>query len=303
MPSRTRKKYDEWIQKVRSHLNRKDKASLDELAIDCRYLRYWGQKLRKEEPESFAKIEKLHMRFNGQIGQTLHNDYSGFLKKAQKHGRGTKARLAEILRYVYYYGNYAHECFIEAGEEEEAAKILQSFWDLYGSEIMKYRDRLEDFQIDSVLRLAKHSVDIGIKIESQWISSLENLIRLPDPLLLAQCKSQLKKAEENLSQEETIIALVLADQSLELFLRGLCTRFGCDEDTLNKKGKPFRKWGFTDYVVFLSKIEEVDKYEKTGFFRFHEWRNSTYHLGLEPSVRLVRMVVDEIARFVDEHSY
>ena len=31
-------------------------------------------------------------------------------------------------------------------------------------------------------------------------------------------------------------ALDLADQALELFLRDLCTRFGCDESTLNKKG-------------------------------------------------------------------
>lgn len=303
MQSRAQRKFDEWFQKVRSTLEHRDDASLRELPVDCRFLRYWADKMKSEEPENFTRIEKTYMKLIGQVGLRLQNDYMNFLARAQKHGEGTNARLVEILRYVYYYGNYAHECFIEGGEEKHAREILQSFWDSYCHEIMKFRDRLEDFQIDSVLRLAKQSVDIGVKIDKQWISTLEDMIRLPDPLLLAQCKNQLKNAEENLNQEETIMALVLADQSLELFLRDLCTRFGCDEDSLSKKGEPFSKWGFTEYLTFLSKREEINRYEKGNFFRFHDWRNSAFHLGLEPSARLVRMVIDEITKFINEHSY
>ena len=301
--SKTRKKFDEWFEKVSSNLKRQDEAILSELPSDCRFLRYWAEKLRREEPEIFAKKEKAYMSLNSQVGQQLHGDYMNYLTRAERHRKGTKVRLNEILRYVYYYGNYAHECLIEGGAEEYVRNILKFFWDVYGTEIMKYGDRLEDFQISSVLRLARQSSNLGIEIQNQLISALEDMIRLPDPVLIARCKTQLKKAEKNLNEEETITALVLADQSLELLLRDLCTRFGCDENTSSRTGKPFMKWGFTEYVAFLAKIGEIDRFEKGNFFRFHEWRNATYHLGLEPSVRVVRMVIDEIAKFLDEHSY
>jgi hypothetical protein len=301
--SKNRKKFDEWLQKVRSILKSADKSSLNELPTDFKFLRYWGEKLKIEDPKDFATTEKAYMSLACEVGDALNSDYLSFLKKAEKHAKGTKARLVEILRYVYYYSNYAHDCFIEGGQENQAKKILKPFWRAYGNEIIENKELLHDFQIDSVLRLVKQSRDVGIEIKNEWVSVLEDMIRLPDPLLLAQCKNQLKNAEENLAQEETIAAIVLADQALELLLRDLCTRFGCDNDTLNKKGEPFRKWGFADYIIFLSKKREINKYEKANFFRFHEWRNSAYHHGLEPSVRLVRNVIDEIARFIEEHSY
>jgi hypothetical protein len=264
-------------------------------------LKYWAEKLKSAEPTDFAFIEKDYMNSAGAVGNALYETNLEYLKKADKHAIGTKARIIDLLKFVYHYSNYTHDCFIEAGQEVQAKKNLKPFWASYGNEIIDHLDMLDDFQIYSVLRLLKQSQAIGLRIKEDWVSTLENMIRPPDPMLISKVKDQLKAAEENLAGEETIAALVLADQALELMLRDLCTRFGCDDNTLNKEEEPFRQWGFTDYITFLSSNKEINQYEKANFFSIHDWRNSAHHIGLEPSVRSVRTVIDEIERFLEEH--
>jgi len=302
LSSKAQKKFEEWSQKVRLLLKNKDESALNRLPMDCRWLQYWGRKLREQEPSDYLKVEKIEMDLLSESANALHSSYLSFLKKAQRHKKGTKIRLVEILRYAYYYGNYAHAFFIAGGKEEKAKKILSSFWRSYLDEIVEYKELLEDYQIMWILRLAKHSRDLGIKLEDRLFSKLEAEIkRPPDPILLKQCKNQLKKAEDRLNQNETITALILADQSLELFLKDLCIIFGCENDTRSDSGKPFVRWGVTEYLRFLDEIGEINENEKRNFFSFHEWRNCAQHKGLEPSARSIRMVIDEITKFIDEH--
>jgi hypothetical protein len=303
MVSRSRSKFDEWLLKINKSLQSHRKSSLSKLASDFKYFKYWAEKLKSEAPKDFVAIEKEYMRTAGRTGNALHLANSNYLKNADKHGKGTKVRIAELLKFAYHYGNYTHDCFIEAGQERDAKKNLKLFWDAYGQELIDYVTLLDGFQIDSVLRLARQSQTVGLRISKEWLLTLESLIRSPDKLLIDQINNQLETAEKNLGDEETITAINTADQALELFLRDLCSRFGCDESTTNKRGTQFRKWGFNDYVTYLSAKGEINDFERGNFLRFHDWRNSAQHIGMEPSVRSVRIVVDEIKRFVEEHSY
>lgn len=303
MLSKAHRKFNEWAQKVRSSLETKDESALNRLPVECRWLRFWGTKLRDEEPSSYTKVERTEMDLLSESADTLHSRYLSFLKEAQRHKRGTKVRLTEILRYAYYYSNYVHSCFIAGGKEGKAKKILRSFWKAHLNEIVEYREHLEDDQIKWVLRLAKQARDVGVELEDKWISKLDVLIRQsPDPILLERCEDQLKMAEDSLNREETTTALVLADQSLELFLKDLCMRFGCGNGTRSDGGKPFDKWGVTEYISFLDEIGKINENEKRNFYSFHEWRNCAQHKGLEPSLRSVRRVIDDITEFMHEHS-
>ena len=243
------------------------------------------------------------MNLLNKSAKALYKDYLNYLERAKKHRRGAKIRLTEISRFAYYYGNYVHSCFIAAGREDIAKKILESFWKTQLDELIEYVDKLDDDQVRWILRLAKQSRDVGIEIEQQLISKLEaRIIQPSDPVLLEQCKAQLKTAEEGLIRKDTIAALILADQSLEIFLKDLCTRFGCREDFKSDRGKLFGKWSFTDYLHFLDEIGELSESNKRNFYDFHEWRNCAQHKGLEPSMRIVKKVIEEIKKFMNEHS-
>lgn len=300
---KAQEKFKEWTQKVRASLKTKSQSALNRLPEECKWLRYWGKKLRDEEPTSYVEAERIEMDLLSEAADALHNSYLSYLKKAQRHKKGTKVRLTEILRYVYYYGNYVHSCFIEGGKEDKAKKILRSFWKIHAKEVVEYMKNLDDHQIMWLLRLAKQSRDVGAKIEDQWISALEAAIRRPpNPILLERCKNQLQEAEDNLNRNETTTALILADQSLELFLKDLCMRWGCESDVCTDSGKPFGMWGVTDYLRYLDEIGEIDENDKRNFYDFHEWRNCAQHKGLEPSARSVRRVIDEITEFMRKHS-
>jgi hypothetical protein len=303
LSSRNKAKFDEWLKKILTLLKSANKAAIDELPSDFKYLKHWAEKLKIGESSEFALVEKEYMSAASAVGNASYADNLSYLERARRHGKGTKARIKELLRFVYYYSNYTHDCFIEAGRDNQARKALKLFWKSNGREIIDNVHMLDNFQVDSLLRLARQSRNVGVQIPNEWILTLEDRIQPTDPLILAQVKLQLENAEENLAQEETIVALVLADQALELFLRDLCTRLGCDDSTHSNKGDPFGHWGFTQYINFLSSNGEIDQYMRADFFRFHEWRNCAQHKGLEPSSRSVRMVIDEIKGFFDEHSY
>lgn len=303
MAPKNKKMFCQWLEKIRAMLESADKSAANELPNSFRYLKYWADKLRVEQPKDFATIEKEYVKTSCEVGEKIHVDNLEFLKSARKHGKGTKSRFTKILQYVYHYGNYNHDCFIEGGQEAQAKRILSSFWDSFGKEIMDNKDMLSAFQVDALLSLAKQSKNVGVEICPEWLEYLEDAIRPLDPFLIDQVKNQIETAEENLLKEETIAALILADQALELFIRELCVRFDCEEDTLSKRGLPFLKWGFTDYVNFLSKNKKLNQYEKATLYRIHQWRNSSHHLGLEPSVRIVRNVINEISDFLEAHSY
>ena len=49
-------------------------------------------------------------------------------------------------------------------------------------------------------------------------------------------------------------------------------------------------------------FKEFFQYEKNRLYRVHQWRNSSHHLGLEISIRLVRTVINEIKDFFEEPS-
>lgn len=291
--------FKKWMQKIRLLLKTKDKSALNRLPEACRWLRYWGTKLREEEPSNYAKVERIEKDLLSKAGDALQSSYLSYLKKAQTHRKGTKVRLTEILRYVYHYGNYVHSCFIAGEKEDKARETLGSFWKDYLNEITDYVESLNDDQIRWLLRLIKQSREVGVKIQNQLVSKLEAITKQPsNRILLEQSENQLKEAEENLDKNETITALILADQSLELFLKDLCMRWGCERDTRRDSRKPFHKWGVIEYLRYLDEIGEIDEIEKNNLQNFHEWRNCAQHKGLEPSARSVRRVIDEITEFM-----
>jgi hypothetical protein len=297
----SQKKFDEWSAKIHSSLKKGSKSALGRLPDACRWLQYWGAKLRQEKPECYAKVERIEMRLLGQSAVALHKDYLSYLKMAQKHKTGTKARMVEILRYVYHYGNYVHPCLVSAGMENEAKEILGSFWKRYLGEIRDNKETLEDFQIQWILRLVKATRDLRIGVDGEFVSELEDLIKQPDPVLLDQCKAFLRGAEVKLNEGDSISALIQADQALELFLKDFCIRLGAGDYT-SKSGKPFSKWGVVEYLGFLDNTGEITENEKRNFYSFHEWRNCAQHHGLEPSFRITKTVIDEVTKFIRERS-
>jgi hypothetical protein len=128
------------------------------------------------------------MVLQNQVGKRLTEDFQKYLSQAKTHRKGTKVRLDKILRFVYHYGNYAHECLIEGGAEVFAKHVLKSFWESFSYELKKYRDNLDDFQIHWLLKLGRESTDLGIEVDRELISSLEDIVRnltlviLTDPM-------------------------------------------------------------------------------------------------------------------------
>jgi oligoendopeptidase F len=81
LSSKTHKRFEEWFKKVNSKLEKNDRSSLNELPSDCKYLKYWAEKLRKEEPEIFSQKENAWMHLHSQVGQRLAEDFQKYLKK------------------------------------------------------------------------------------------------------------------------------------------------------------------------------------------------------------------------------
>lgn len=279
-----------------------DQAAIGRLPDECRWLQYWGNRIRHEDMVYYLQIERTEMRLLGRAAELMYRDYLSDLKKAREHKLGTKKRLTKILGCAYYFSNYVHPYLVAGGKEQKTKEALDSFWKGHLNEIMENLDILDGFQLQSILRLFGQSRDFGLEFEKEVVSKLESATsRLGNPVLLLQTEEQLKTAEHKLSEGETITALVLADQSLELFLKDLCLRLGCRDDTQNEKGRFFNKWGLTEYLDFLDKAGEIDENEKTNFYSFHEWRNCAQHKGLEPSLRITKLVIDEITKFINGH--
>lgn len=303
MSSKNQKRFNELFQKVNKSLSSNRKSSKGKLPEDFKYLRYWAEKLKFCEPKDFAVIEKEYMNVAGKVGDEFYANNYGYLKKADKHAVGTKARLVALMQFVYHYSRYNHICFIEAGQEEKAKEKLKLFWDAYGNEIIDNIQNLDEFQVDSVLKLMMQSKAIGVSIKNEWVLKAEKQLKPPDRLILAQVKSQIKAAEENLDREQTIEALVNAVGALELMLRDLYVRLGPSENNPDEKEDFARKSRFKEYVAFLFENGYIHDIEKGNLLRFNDWRNCVSRFGLEPSVRIVRLMIDEIKIFIDEHSY
>ncbi len=65
------------------------------------------------------------MKIMGDAVRHLHRGYLNYLKMAEKHRKGTKARLTDILRYIYYCSQDVYPCFIEAEMEETTEKLMK----------------------------------------------------------------------------------------------------------------------------------------------------------------------------------
>lgn len=203
LSSRAQRKFNEWAEKVRVTLQSDDETALNSLPTKVRWLHYWGQKLRKKEPRIYVQVEKTEVDLVGKSGIKLNDSYLSYLKKAQRHKKGTKVRLVEIQRYAYHYSNYAHTFLIAGRKENEAKEILKSYWGSYLNEIVRHRKLLEDYQIEWILQLVKHSEDIGVKLDERKISKLRaRLSKLEFLFTFFNVKELVQMAKE-LSHQET----------------------------------------------------------------------------------------------------
>lgn len=118
-----------------------------------------------------------------------------------------------------------------------------------------------------------------------------------------ECSLALQTAKDRLDDDDPSAALILIDRALELFLRESCVLAGCTENTVlynhADRPKPFLKWSFTDYVHFLDSKSLITKIAKSDLFLFHGWRNSTEHVGIEPSARQVLKVFTTVEAYFD----
>lgn len=294
------KKFTEWADKIKEILETENNSKIDSLPEKCRWLKYWSEKLEKENDCRYKEFETTKKTLLGNVADVLNTHYSSYLKKAETHKKGTKVRLREILRYVYSYSNYVHGCYLIAQKKSTTEKILKKFWEKYQTELISYFDKIEDYQIGWLARLVKQSENIGLVISDDLTSNIVE--RKPiDAILVEKCKNRLEEAIKNLKNHETITALVIADQTLELFLKDLCIRWECDYSVTNDRGKKFNKWGLPDYVGYLSEIGQIEEKYKVDFYHFHDWRNCAQHHGLEPSKRCVKTVISKISDFINEN--
>ena len=124
-----------------------------------------------------------------------------------------------------------------------------------------------------------------------------------DDLFSKQSIKNLKNAEKSLNEGDASNSLILADQSLELFLKSCSIFVGATEQTTLKtsdgKEKPFSRWGFSECMIFLDKHNFLTSEEKSNFFMFHSWRNPVQHIGIEPSKTQVENVIRLVKDFID----
>ena len=98
-------------------------------------------------------------------------------------------------------------------------------------------------------------------------------------LLLQKAKSMLENAKDLASKDRTNESLQSVDQALELSLRDACMTAGCTDATA-QDGKPFAKWGVTDYIRYLDAQGRITEAQKHDFFEIHNWRNPVQHVGI-----------------------
>lgn len=202
--SHAKKKFDEWVSKIRSTLQSDNKSDLNSLPDQIRWLQHWTKKIQKREPKTYSRIVKIETELKGKAGSELSEYYSEIhLKESQRHKKGTKIRLNEILRYVYHYGSYAHHYLISGRKKEKAKTVLRLFWRIYTGEIVKNRRLLEDHQIEWLLELAKLSRTIGLKLDEDQISKLRaRAVKLEVLFMFFNVKELIQMGEE-LSNQQT----------------------------------------------------------------------------------------------------
>ena len=196
-------KFSEWAEKVRSMLETDDESTSRALPTKIRWLKYWGTKLRKKEPKIYAKVEKTEIDLMGRSGTKLYDSFLDYLKNAQKHKKGTKARLAEIVKFAYYFNRYANPCFVAGRRENQAKKIIESFWKSYLNEIVNYRKLLEDYQIEWILQLARYSQDNDLELDERQISKLRARMHKLEVLFSFFNMKELVQMAEELSHQQT----------------------------------------------------------------------------------------------------
>jgi len=117
-----------------------------------------------------------------------------------------------------------------------------------------------------------------------------------------QCLGTLEKAARTVT-DDPANALILVDQSMELFLKDMCLRIGATEKTLLNalSGKPriFTNWGFTECVEYLDQNGAMSKEQRAEFLRFHSFRNPVQHVGLQPSEKQVLLIITAYREFVN----
>ena len=124
-----------------------------------------------------------------------------------------------------------------------------------------------------------------------------------EQVLIQLCLTKLEKAKKSLEENDTSTSLILADESLELFLKDSCLFLGVNDKTTittsSGKEKAFPRWGFTECMEYLAEFDFMTKDQRSNFFTFHNWRNPVQHYGLQPSLLQSRMVLATIHEFIN----
>jgi hypothetical protein len=186
--SREEQKFNEWAEKIRSTLailpNEEGYADLPD---QCRLLKEWGDKLRKKDMSGYLRVKETERDLLSRSANELNRHYMEYLNKAEKHRHGTRARINEILRYIYYYSRDVHANLVRAERKPQASEYLRLFWKSCLSEIREVieRDFLDDFQIECVLDLAEQSKHAGVGLEfvDELISKLRAKAKKPQIML------------------------------------------------------------------------------------------------------------------------
>lgn len=187
LASKEARKFNEWAEKIRSTLKSlPDEAGYAALPDECKLLRDWGMKLQRKDFAEYAKARKTEIDLLSKSACQLHHHFEAYLDQAKKHKLGTKARMKDVLRYVYCYIKNVHPNLLRAEKEERASEYLKSFWGSYLKEIYLFIESglLDDFKIECIRMLTEQSRDVSVGLEfvDKLISKLELEIMKPKRL-------------------------------------------------------------------------------------------------------------------------
>ncbi len=298
-------KFESWVSKANSTISEcAEKGSSSTrcavLRDAAKYVKYWGMKIQTENSELFrekvSKSEKQALEQSADCIIKYYKECAGLAREKRK--LGSKGRVDELFKLAYYAESSAIPFWVRSGNLEKVRAILHEIVSDVAPEIPVNSER---FRIRTIARLLDYATRVG---ESVPTSLKERFaIGADDQSIVRQeCSNIIRRATDALATQDTISALILSDQALELFLRFLCRVSGCSDDTISKTGsrRQFPKWGFVEYMIFLEDKEIFTPEQKSDFLTYHDWRNKVQHLGIEPSARQTTKVISNIQDFMEQ---
>lgn len=295
-------KLTKWITRVNTLLDRCEKRGLSatpcaSLHQKAKWLVFWGNKAQKEDPEYYRhKLESAEKMALRRSGRLIADYYRRKAESARVHHKlGSRRRIEELFRFVYYSDMYVIPFLTRAGDASGIDQTLQYLITTVAPEVPRPSN---EFQLETIYRLLNRAKSLDQGVSSRLLDKFA-YPSVKDSVLSAEARRMLESAKRSAARNDARSAIVQIDQALETHLKVLCILRGCSDDThFPDSTKPFSKWGFAEYLRFLGDNDALAKQQRLDFLQFHQWRNDVQHHGIEPSMRIVDGVIAKVEEFL-----